>query len=202
VTAEFDHTTVERRRNAVAAYRKMTRRLRGLKFALGIRIGGGRVGRRLEVERGVSFRWGPHSGLSIGDDVRLCTGVIVDVPPGAELALENRVKVMHYTVIAAARSIRIGEEAQIAEHCSVRDADHGLDPLRPVGEQLVASPTTIGRRVWVGRGVAVLRGAAIGDDAVIGANSVVKGEISPGGIAVGSPARVVRLRAAPGNHTP
>ena len=49
-----------------------------------------------------------------------------------------------------------------------------------------------GEHVWVGRGVQVLKGARIGDGSVIGARSLVTGEIPPGCLALGVPARVVR----------
>jgi acetyltransferase-like isoleucine patch superfamily enzyme len=101
---------------------------------------------------------------------------------------------MHYTVIAAAQSVVIGADSQVAEHCSVRDSDHGVAPDRPMWQQLVSTPVRIGADVWVGRGAAVLRGADLGDGCVIGANAVVRGCIPSMAVAVGVPARVVRSR--------
>lgn len=43
--------------------------------------------------------------------------------------------------------------------------------------------------------VTVLAGARIGDRALIGANSVVRGEIPADAVAVGSPARLIRITA-------
>lgn len=52
----------------------------------------------------------------------------------------------------------------------------------------------IGKDVWIGAHTTVLAGARIGDGCVIGANSVVRGEIPPFSVAVGSPARVIKGR--------
>lgn len=54
--------------------------------------------------------------------------------------------------------------------------------------------THIGHEAYVGAGSFVKRGIRIGDGAVIGAGSVVTRDIPPYAIAVGAPARVVRLR--------
>jgi len=52
----------------------------------------------------------------------------------------------------------------------------------------------VGDDVWIGTHAVVTDGAEIGSGAVIGAGSVVTRAIPPYGIAVGTPARVVRSR--------
>src|SRR4051812_23366513 len=91
-----------------SVYHKLFRLLRGLRLRLLLRACGGRAGRGLQVERGVLLRWGPHRGLRLGNSVYLGRGVILDVPAGAALNIGDRVKVMHYVVIAASESINIG----------------------------------------------------------------------------------------------
>ena len=49
----------------------------------------------------------------------------------------------------------------------------------------------IGKRVFVGTGAVILAGSRIGDDSIIGALAVVRGEVPPGSLVVGNPARVV-----------
>jgi UDP-3-O-[3-hydroxymyristoyl] glucosamine N-acyltransferase len=176
--------------------RRLRRRLRGQLVTAWIRAGGGRVGTGLEVDQRFVLRRRPHPGLVIGDGVYLGIGAIIDVPAGAELELGDGVKIMHYSVVAASRSLRIGAMTQVAEHCSVRDADHGMQLDRPMRLQSVATPTVVGADVWIGRGSAVLRGSDVGDGVVVGANSVVRGTIPPLSVAVGAPARVVRSRQA------
>lgn len=60
----------------------------------------------------------------------------------------------------------------------------------------VVNDTWIGHEAYVGVGSYVRRGVRIGDGAVIGARSVVTRDVPPYAIAVGNPARVIRLRFA------
>lgn len=53
---------------------------------------------------------------------------------------------------------------------------------------------TIGHDVWIGHGVTVLAGKSVGTGSVIGSGAVVSRDIPPYSIAVGVPARVVKLR--------
>ena len=55
-------------------------------------------------------------------------------------------------------------------------------------------PVTIGHDVWIGHAAIVLPGRSIGTGAVIGAGAVVTKDIPAYCIAVGNPARVLRLR--------
>jgi acetyltransferase-like isoleucine patch superfamily enzyme len=48
---------------------------------------------------------------------------------------------------------------------------------------------------WLGYGVIVLDGVRIGKGAVVGAGAVVTHDIPEGAIAVGVPARVVKMRS-------
>jgi acetyltransferase-like isoleucine patch superfamily enzyme len=57
----------------------------------------------------------------------------------------------------------------------------------------------VGDDVWLGFGVVVLDGVRIGKGAVVGAGSVVTRDIPDNAIAVGVPARVVKMR---GDMTP
>jgi phosphonate metabolism protein (transferase hexapeptide repeat family) len=53
---------------------------------------------------------------------------------------------------------------------------------------------TIGNDVWIGHGAIVLPGRSIGNGAVVGAGAVVTRNVPPYMIAVGNPARLLRLR--------
>ena len=58
----------------------------------------------------------------------------------------------------------------------------------------VGRSVEIGADCWIGMGVCILPGAHLGDGCVVGAGSVVTGELEPGSIAVGNPARTIRKR--------
>lgn len=84
--------------------------------------------------------------------------------------------------------IVIGNKARIGAHfiCfqGVTVGDSGKGDGMPI----------IGERVLASAGVKILGGVTIGDYATIGANAVVLADVPPGGVAVGIPARVVKIR--------
>lgn len=92
--------------------------------------------------------------------------------------------------------VELGDCVLIADDVYVSDFDHHYaDPVVPIKDQgIVKSRVRIGDDVWLGTKATVVRGVAVGDHAVIGANAVVTRDIPAYGVAVGSPARVVRDR--------
>lgn len=102
------------------------------------------------------------------------------------------------TFLDAAASIAIGRDCAFGPNCYITDHDHGFDPqLSPLEQPLLVRPTVIGDRVWLGAGVIVLKGATIGAGTIVGAGSIVTGDLPPNAVAVGAPARVLRLRESP-----
>lgn len=140
-----------------------------------------------------------HSEIQIGKGcaldrgvVLLCSGEIQDNP---KIAIGEKTYINRNTFIDSIQSLEIGSECGIGPGCYITDHDHGLDPtLSPLEQPMVAVPTIIGRRVWIGANVTILKGVTIGDDAVIGAGSVVTKSIPAQAIAIGVPAKVIRLK--------
>jgi len=54
--------------------------------------------------------------------------------------------------------------------------------------------TSIGNAVWIGDSVTILPGANIGNGAIVGAGSIVTKPIPAYSVAVGNPARVIKMR--------
>lgn len=102
--------------------------------------------------------------------------------------------------IVAHERVEIGDHALLASKVFISDTSHGnyksgdqsYAEEPPKKRRLVTEPVKIGRNVWIGENVVVLAGARIGDGCVIGANNVVAGEILPGRMAAGTPARVIK----------
>jgi len=55
-------------------------------------------------------------------------------------------------------------------------------------------PPRIGKNVFIGAGAVILGPVEIGDHAVIGSNAVVLQSVPAGGVAVGVPARVIKIK--------
>lgn len=114
---------------------------------------------------------------------------------GGPVIIGSNTYIGNHSFFNTTEQIIIGNDTYIAAFCYLVDANHGIELGKLIRKQpVVSSPIFIGNDVWLGANVVVLPGAVIEDGAVIGANSVVRGRIPSDAIAVGSPARVVRMR--------
>ncbi len=89
--------------------------------------------------------------------------------------------------------ITIGEDCVIGPNVQLLTPTHPLDPQARLDKIESAEPVTIGDNVWLGGGVIVCPGVTIGKNAVIGAGSVVTKDVPANAMAVGNPARVLRV---------
>jgi virginiamycin A acetyltransferase len=71
--------------------------------------------------------------------------------------------------------------------------EKGFDPASSASRD----DTVVGNDVWIGSQAVILPGVSIGNGAIIGAYAVVGSDIPPYCIAVGNPARVIRVRFDP-----
>ena len=126
------------------------------------------------------------------DDTYIETGSGGSLKIGATTSIQPRCKLEAYLA-----SIEIGCGVQVGAHCGFFSFDHGMAP----GHLIMRQPCqtkggiVIGDDAWLGFGVIVLSGVRIGQGAVIGAGSVVTHDIPGGAIAVGVPARVIKMRS-------
>ena len=95
-------------------------------------------------------------------------------------------------VVLDVASVTIGDDVQIGPNVQLLTATHPLDPGPRRDKWESAEPITIEDNVWLGGGVIVCPGVRIGANTVVGAGSVVTRDLSPGVIAVGSPAKAIR----------
>ncbi|MFM9138588.1 MAG: acyltransferase, partial [Actinomycetota bacterium] len=74
---------------------------------------------------------------------------------------------------------------------------------RPISQQTQPErPVRIGAGSWLGHGVVVLPGVTIGKHVAVGAHSVVTKDLPDFCVAVGNPARIIRIREADGHWRP
>lgn len=126
---------------------------------------------------------------------RLEQGVILEAWGGV-ISIAEDVFIGPYTVIYGHGGVSIGKDSLIAMHCRILSSNHTIPgrDRRIRWEPDVLLPTTIGEDVWLGAGVTVLGGVTIGDGCVVGAGAVVTEDLPPYAIAVGVPAKIIRMR--------
>jgi maltose O-acetyltransferase len=126
----------------------------------------------------------------------------------------NRVRGEPVLARLVADGLRLGEQPHVAQPLYI----DGLHPwLITIGDYVTLGPyvaiithdaslyhytastrlgrVDIGDRVYVGVGAIILPGTKIGEDSVIGAGAVVHGEIPPGSLAVGNPAKASPIKS-------
>ena len=89
--------------------------------------------------------------------------------------------------------ITIGDYATLGPYVAVITHDASLGQhtgLTRLGR------VTIGKRVFIGVGAILLPGTTIGDDSVVGAGAVVHGDIPPGSMVLGNPAKATPIKGA------
>ena len=93
-------------------------------------------------------------------------------------------------LLAMARGgITIGDNAQIAANVQLISNNHDPYDLKV----LTCRPVHIGESAWIGAGATVLPGVRVGKHAVVGAMSVVTKDVPDYAVAVGNPAKVIKM---------
>jgi carbonic anhydrase/acetyltransferase-like protein (isoleucine patch superfamily) len=110
--------------------------------------------------------------------------------PESRFELGSRTIVLQLAFINPTKPVVIGDDTGIGGHCLI--FTHGVWLNALDGYPVTYEPVTLGKSVWLPWRVFVMPGTTIGDGTVIGANSLVSGNIPPGSLAVGSPAKVIR----------
>lgn len=100
------------------------------------------------------------------------------------------------SVVVSMDGVEIGEAVLTAGGCYLSAGAYRFDGPEAIMDQEAYStgPIRIGAGSWLGTRVTVLDGVAIGQGAVVGACALVNKNIPDNAIAVGVPAKVVRIR--------
>lgn len=111
--------------------------------------------------------------------VEAITGI--SISPSAEIG--PGLRITHFGSIVVNGRVRMGAGCSLSHEVTV-----GQDVNPPFGVP------TIGRGVYFAPGAKVYGDIAVGDHVAIGANAVVRGDLPDRAIAVGVPAKVVRVQ--------
>ena len=152
-------------------------------------------GRRISIGRHSSvgtMSYVSCETIQIGEDAKIREQVYVGGPqlPESRFELGSRTIILQLAFLNPTKPIVIGDDTGIGGHCLI--FTHGVWLNALDGYPVNYEPVTLGKSVWLPWRVFVMPGTTIGDGTVIGANSLVSGNIPPGSLAVGSPAKVIR----------
>lgn len=159
-----------------------------------------RVGKDLKVE--VLPDINGHTKIYVGDNVTLSGPIGIfsgRFKENPELIIGNNVYIAGGTRFTVNERVELKDHCSIAGGCFIVDSDgHPLDWERraanaPLNDDEI-KPVTLGEYVWVGRGATIMKGVTVGDRSVVGAGSVVLNDVPPDSLAMGSPARVLKLQ--------
>lgn len=138
---------------------------------------------------------GEH-GVIIGDDVIISRNCVIQGKTGPIL-IGNKTDIGCNATISSVTGINIGSSVLIAGNCYIGGARYLSEEIhRTMIEQGPYSlgPIKIGDDVWLGAGVIVIDGVRIGNGCIIGAGAVVTKDIPDCAVAIGVPARVIKMR--------
>jgi acetyltransferase-like isoleucine patch superfamily enzyme len=161
------------------------------------------LGRSCFVDDGVTI-YAHHDGADVrlGDRVHLYRGSIIEVGAGGSVHIGADTHVQAGCNLKGfLGNVIIGSNVQVAPNCGFSPYEHNFEECgQPIKTQGIRSAGDIVLEddVWVGLGVTVLEGVNIGKGAVIGAGAVVTKDIPAYAIAVGVPAKVIRMRGEAG----
>ena len=116
---------------------------------------------------------------------------------GNNIEIGDNVDIGIGTIIYAKKGVKIGNNTIIAGQCYIIDSNYGTkagELIREQEDDTAENGIIIGNDVWIAAQCSILKGAIIHDHAVIGAQSLVNGEIPENAIAVGTPAKIIKLR--------
>lgn len=122
---------------------------------------------------------------------KISLGTRVVIRPGSMLFADPR---------ANGAGITIEDDVMIGSGVHIYVHNHRFDdPQRPIIDQghFDSKPVVLKRGCWIGAGAIILPGVTVGENAVVGAGSVVVKDVPARTVAVGNPAKVVRVIEAP-----
>jgi acetyltransferase-like isoleucine patch superfamily enzyme len=149
-------------------------------------------------DRVVIYQAKGGGAVRLGERVRILRDTVIETGCGGSLSIGDETWIHPRCQLNAYEaSIDIGRDVQIAPNCAFYSYDHSFAPEERIKVQPLKTKggIVVGDHAWIGVGVIVLSGVRIGRGAVIGAGSVVTHDVPDEAVAVGVPARVVKMRS-------
>ena len=123
------------------------------------------------------------------DDCRILTPFICDF--GNRVKFGKNVFINHSAILSASGGIEFEDGVQLAPGVRIATINHDFNERHT---KYTYGKVTIKKNAWIGMGVTICPGVTIGKYAVVGAGSVVTKDIPDYGVAVGVPAKVIKMQ--------
>ena len=166
------------------------------------RLVGLRTGRNTCVGGGIEWPLGNVRNIHIGNNVSLGKRGWFYIPLNnrqAKIRIGSGTAIGNDFVITANNDVQIGSDCLISFRVSIMDHSHVTGwRISPTTSGLTAgNPIKINDRCFIGCGSVIHPGVELGANCIVEANSVVMRSFPAGSVVSGSPARLLRLIAAP-----
>ena len=159
------------------------------------------LGKSVSIEDFVEINALSKKGVSIGDNVTIkkgtiieCTGVIRELGEG--ITIGNNVGISQNCFIQVRGKVTIGNYVIFGPNVSLFSENHNYSNSdKPIMEQgATRKGVVIEDDVWVGTRSVILDGVKIGKGSIIAAGSVVTTDVEPYSIYGGVPAKLIKKR--------
>ena len=140
-----------------------------------------------------------QEGIRLEDRVIVSRNCVIQGKTGPVI-IGGETDIGCHAILSSSAGIFIGKSVLIAGNCYLGGGRYVSERLDiPMMEQGVYSkgPVVIGDGTWLGAGAIVLDGVEIGQGCIVGAGAVVTKNLPDYAVAVGVPAKVMKIR----NHT-
>lgn len=153
-------------------------------------------GTDIVVKHNAEFWLTSNAVLEVGNNCTIQNYAFFQLTmPNPKVYIGNDSVIGRHCMITAKNLIRIGNKVLMGAYVQVIDHNHEMAAGVPIREQPAKiGEVIIGNDVWLGAGAKILANVHIGDGAIIGSNAVVTSDIPANAVAVGVPAKVIRLR--------
>ncbi|MFD1195241.1 acyltransferase [Seohaeicola saemankumensis] len=169
-----------------------------------LRTGGGlvRIGAYSRIE------CTSREGIKVGRNFKLgafsrmiASGTLSDL--GRGITIGDNVGISEFAYIGGAGGVHIGSDTIVGQYFSIHPENHVFaDSDRTIREQGVTrAGVEIGPDCWIGAKVTILDGVSLGRGCVVAAGSIVNSSFPDYAIIGGVPARLLRMRKTPDEHT-